>query len=104
MLIFASCLKQMAFNEASSTNKSRLRSLRHGFLDYPVQLDYNKETLIRVRIPKRCIRQVVKSPVFHAGIQRFESFMQYKFALWCNGNTTGFGSVISGSNPLGATR
>ena len=28
----------------------------------------------------------------------------YKIALWCNGNTTGFGSVISGSNPLGATR
>lgn len=58
-------------------NKSRLRSLRHGFLDYPAQLDYNKETLIRVRIPRCCIRQVVKSPAFHAGIQRFESFMQY---------------------------
>ena len=71
---------------------------------YPAQLDYNKATLIRVRIPRCCIRQVVKSPVFHAGIQRFESFMQYKFALWCNGNTTGFGSVISGSNPLGATK
>ena len=55
-------------------NKSRLRSLRQG---YPAQLDYNKETLIRVRIPRCCIRQVVKSPAFHAGIQRFESFMQY---------------------------
>lgn len=25
-------------------------------------------------------------------------------ALWCNGNTSGFGPEIGGSNPSGATR
>lgn len=26
-----------------------------------------------------------------------------KIALWCNGNTSGFGSEVGGSNPSGAT-
>ena len=42
---------------------------------------------------------MVKSPVFHAGNQRFESFMQYKITLSCNGSTTVFGSVSGGSSP-----
>ena len=38
------------------------------------------------------------------GVSRFDSCLHSKTGLWCNGNTTDFGSVIMGSSPVGPTK
>ena len=35
----------------------------------------------------------------HLSLQRFLRKVNLMFGLWCNGSTTGFGSVCPGSNP-----
>jgi hypothetical protein len=49
------------------------------------------------------VRQAVKSSPFHGEVTGSNPVRSTIIARWCNGNTTGFGPVILGSNPSRVT-